>query len=112
MGVPNQRESFGEGFDKSDLGLIAVPKVETFRGLIFASFDPEACIALPSAMIAVMGPEAAVNAVYFNKIQALPEDEQAAFVAECQMTKLALALDIDPSLGPAWTVLAQQQRFR
>ncbi len=35
---------------------------------------PEATIALPTAEIAVMGPEAAVNAVYFNKIQSLPED--------------------------------------
>ncbi|HEX9776450.1 MAG TPA: acyl-CoA carboxylase subunit beta [Actinomycetota bacterium] len=44
------------------------------------AFDPEATIALPSAMIAVMGPEAAVNAVYANKIAELPEDERAAFV--------------------------------
>ncbi|UCE86581.1 MAG: acyl-CoA carboxylase subunit beta, partial [Deltaproteobacteria bacterium] len=40
-------------------------------------FEPDACLALPSAMIAVMGPEAAVNAVYYNKIQALPEAERA-----------------------------------
>jgi acetyl-CoA carboxylase carboxyltransferase component len=37
------------------------------------AFDPDACIALPQASIAVMGPDAAVNAVYFNKIQELPE---------------------------------------
>ena len=47
-------------------------------------FRPDATIALPTAEIAVMGPEAAVNAVYFNKIQELPEDERAAFVAEKQ----------------------------
>jgi acetyl-CoA carboxylase carboxyltransferase component len=29
-----------------------------------------------------MGPEAAVNAVYANRIEALPEDEREAFVAE------------------------------
>ena len=29
-------------------------------------------------MIAVMGPEAAVNAVYYNRLQALPEAERAA----------------------------------
>jgi len=28
------------------------------------AFEPDACIALPSASIAVMGPQAAVNAVY------------------------------------------------
>jgi methylmalonyl-CoA decarboxylase subunit alpha len=47
------------------------------------AFEPDACIALPSAKIAVMGPEAAVNAVYFNKIAAIDDpDEREAFVAE------------------------------
>jgi len=44
-------------------------------------FRPDATIALPTAEIAVMGPEAAVNAVFYNKIQELPEDEREAFVA-------------------------------
>ena len=44
-------------------------------------FDPDITIALPQAMIAVMGPEAAVNAVYFNKIQEQPESERPAYVA-------------------------------
>src|SRR6266851_3462345 len=43
-------------------------------------FEPDATIALPQAMIAVMGPEAAVNAVYYNKIQEKPESERAAYV--------------------------------
>jgi methylmalonyl-CoA decarboxylase subunit alpha len=46
------------------------------------AFEPDACLALPSAQIAVMGPEAAVNAVYANKIAALPEEERAAFIEE------------------------------
>ncbi|MFS0782106.1 acyl-CoA carboxylase subunit beta [Bacillus sp. 1P06AnD] len=46
------------------------------------AFEPDCCIALPSASIAVMGPEAAVNAVYANKIQALPEEERKAFIEE------------------------------
>jgi acetyl-CoA carboxylase carboxyltransferase component len=45
-------------------------------------FGPSATLALPQAMIAVMGPEAAVNAVYFNKIQERPEAERAAYVQE------------------------------
>jgi acetyl-CoA carboxylase carboxyltransferase component len=46
-------------------------------------FGPDACIALPTASIAVMGPEAAVNAVYANKIAAIDDpDERDAFVAE------------------------------
>lgn len=46
------------------------------------AFEPDACLALPSAQIAVMGPEAAVNAVYAKKIAALPEEEHAAFIEE------------------------------
>ena len=45
-------------------------------------FRPDASLALPTAEIAVMGPEAAINAVYFNKIESLPEDERDAFIAE------------------------------
>lgn len=44
------------------------------------AFEPDCCLALPTASIAVMGPEAAVNAVYANKIAALGEEERAAFV--------------------------------
>jgi acetyl-CoA carboxylase carboxyltransferase component len=47
------------------------------------AFDPEATLALPTAKIAVMGPEAAVNAVFANKIAAISDsDEREAFVAE------------------------------
>jgi acetyl-CoA carboxylase carboxyltransferase component len=46
-------------------------------------FEPDATLALPTARIAVMGPEPAINAVYFNKIQAIEDPaERAAFVAE------------------------------
>jgi acetyl-CoA carboxylase carboxyltransferase component len=45
------------------------------------AFDPEATIALPTAKIAVMGADAAINAVYANKIAALPsEDARGAYV--------------------------------
>ncbi|HPB45722.1 MAG TPA: acyl-CoA carboxylase subunit beta [Microthrixaceae bacterium] len=47
------------------------------------AFEPEATIALPTAKIAVMGPEAAVNAVFANKIAAIEDEvERDAFVAE------------------------------
>ena len=47
------------------------------------AFDPDACLALPTAQIAVMGPDPAVNAVFYNKIQAIEDaDERAEFVAE------------------------------
>ncbi len=45
------------------------------------AFGPEATIALPTAKIAVMGADAAINAVYANKIAALPgDDERKAYV--------------------------------
>jgi len=47
------------------------------------AFEPEATLALPTAKIAVMGPEAAVNAVYANKIAAIEDPaERQAFVEE------------------------------
>ncbi len=71
-------------------------------------FEPDACLALPSAMIAVMGPEAAVNAVYYNKLQALPEAERPAMVqklreeyaAEIDIEHLASELVIDAVVPP------------
>ncbi|WP_028986811.1 acyl-CoA carboxylase subunit beta [Thermicanus aegyptius] len=46
-------------------------------------FEPDVCIALPTASIAVMGPEAAVNAVYSNKIEAIENhEEREAFILE------------------------------
>jgi len=72
-------------------------------------FAPDATIALPTAKIAVMGAEAAVNAVYANKITALPEDERAAFVAakreeyerDIDIVRLASELVIDAVVAPA-----------
>jgi acetyl-CoA carboxylase carboxyltransferase component len=47
------------------------------------AFDPLATLALPTAKIAVMGPEAAVNAVYANRIAAIDDpEERQAFVDE------------------------------
>jgi acetyl-CoA carboxylase carboxyltransferase component len=68
------------------------------------AFDPEACIALPTASIAVMGPRAAVNAVHYNRIQAVPEGpERDALVAKLRseyetdidLEKLASELVVD-----------------
>jgi acetyl-CoA carboxylase carboxyltransferase component len=73
-------------------------------------FDPDATIALPTAKIAVMGAEAAVNAVYANKIAALPTDaERAEFVAarraeyeqDIDILRLAGELVVDTIVEPA-----------
>ena len=46
------------------------------------AFDPTATLALPTAKIAVMGPEAAVNAVYARRIAEIEDaEERAAYVA-------------------------------
>ena len=57
------------------------------------AFEPDACIALPGAQIAVMGPEAAINAVYYNQIQAIEDEaEREEFVAR---KRAEYAEDID-----------------
>ncbi|MBI2864871.1 MAG: acyl-CoA carboxylase subunit beta [Chloroflexi bacterium] len=43
---------------------------------------PDCVIALPTAQPALMGPEAAINAVYFNKIMELPPEERQAYVEQ------------------------------
>jgi methylmalonyl-CoA decarboxylase subunit alpha len=66
-------------------------------------FEPDATIALPQAMIAVMGAEAAINAVYANKIADKPEAERPAYIEELRqqyredidILKLASNLHID-----------------
>jgi acetyl-CoA carboxylase carboxyltransferase component len=40
------------------------------------AFDPDVTIALPTAKIAVMGPSAAVNAVYYNQLQAIDDEAE------------------------------------
>ncbi|WP_433054323.1 acyl-CoA carboxylase subunit beta [Dactylosporangium sp. CS-033363] len=73
-------------------------------------FEPDATIALPTAKIAVMGAEAAVNAVYANKIAAIEDEaERAAFVADkradyerdIDIMRLASELVIDAVVQPA-----------
>ncbi len=66
-------------------------------------FEPDATIALPQAMIAVMGAEAAVNAVFANKIAEKPEADRPAYVeelraqyrADIDVLKLAANLHVD-----------------
>ncbi|WP_342539792.1 acyl-CoA carboxylase subunit beta [Heyndrickxia sp. FSL K6-6286] len=73
------------------------------------AFEPDCCIALPTAQIAVMGPEAAVNAVYSNKIQAIEDPkERLSYVQEMQkeyqqtidIYKLASELIVDDVVQP------------
>jgi len=57
------------------------------------AFEPDATIALPSASIAVMGPQAAINAVFYNQLQAIEDDAERA--ARTEELRLEYAQDID-----------------
>jgi acetyl-CoA carboxylase carboxyltransferase component len=72
-------------------------------------FEPDATLALPTAKIAVMGADAAVNAVYFNKLAAVadPEDREqetqrlrAEYEADIDVVRLASELVIDDIVQP------------
>jgi acetyl-CoA carboxylase carboxyltransferase component len=72
-------------------------------------FEPDATLALPTAKIAVMGAEAAVNAVYANKINAIEDEgERDAFVKarrdeyerDIDLVRLASELVVDAIVEP------------
>lgn len=71
-------------------------------------FDPEATLALPTAKIAVMGSDAAVSAVYANKIAELDPAQRGAFVsarraeyeADIDLVRLASELVVDAVVLP------------
>jgi acetyl-CoA carboxylase carboxyltransferase component len=58
------------------------------------AFDPDCCLALPSASIAVMGPQAAINAVYYNQLQAIADDGERARRTEELRAEYAQDIDI------------------
>ena len=72
------------------------------------AFDSDSVIALPSAQIAVMGPEPAVNAVFYNKLAELPEAERAErrrqleeeYRQDVDLYKLASNLIVDDVVEP------------
>jgi methylmalonyl-CoA decarboxylase subunit alpha len=57
------------------------------------AFAPDCCIALPSASIAVMGPQAAINAVYYNQLATIDDDGERA--AKVEQLRADYAADID-----------------
>jgi acetyl-CoA carboxylase carboxyltransferase component len=72
-------------------------------------FDPDATLALPTAKIAVMGAEAAVNAVHFNRLAAIDDpaerDEvtrrlRAEYDADIDVLRLAGELVVDDIVEP------------
>ncbi|MEN3282478.1 MAG: methylmalonyl-CoA decarboxylase subunit alpha, partial [Solirubrobacteraceae bacterium] len=73
------------------------------------AFDPDGCIALPSASIAVMGPQAAINAVFYNQLQAIEDPEERArrtdelrreYAEDIDVLHLASELVVDAVVQP------------
>jgi methylmalonyl-CoA decarboxylase subunit alpha len=58
------------------------------------AFDPDACLALPTASIAVMGAEAAINAVYYNQLQAIEDPAEREARREALRAEYAEDIDI------------------
>jgi acetyl-CoA carboxylase carboxyltransferase component len=73
------------------------------------AFEPDCCLALPTASIAVMGPQAAINAVYYNQLQAIEDEHEraertagmrAAYAADIDILRLASELVVDAVIQP------------
>jgi acetyl-CoA carboxylase carboxyltransferase component len=73
------------------------------------AFEPDACLALPTASIAVMGPQAAVNAVFFNQLQAIEDPGERArrteelrreYAEDIDLLHLASELVVDVVVQP------------
>ncbi len=84
------------------------------------AYDPDCTLALPSAQIAVMGPAPAVNAVFFNKLAELPEDQraerrrqlEAEYMEDVDLFKLAANLVVDDVVEPEDLRSELIRRFR
>jgi methylmalonyl-CoA decarboxylase subunit alpha len=72
-------------------------------------FEPDATLALPTAKIAVMGADAAVNAVHANRLNAMADDEERAtliadlraeYEADIDIVRLAAELVVDDIVEP------------
>jgi acetyl-CoA carboxylase carboxyltransferase component len=73
------------------------------------AYDPDCCLALPTASIAVMGPQAAINAVFYNQLQAIEdpgererrtEELRREYAAEIDILHLASELVVDAVIQP------------
>src|SRR5919109_269092 len=73
------------------------------------AYEPDACLALPDAKIAGMGPQAAINAVFYNQLQAIgdpnerarrTEELRAEYAEEIDILHLASELVVDAVIQP------------
>ncbi|WP_138005818.1 acyl-CoA carboxylase subunit beta [Halalkalirubrum salinum] len=74
------------------------------------AYDPESVIGLPSGEIAIMGPEAAINAVYARKLESIDDPEEraqmeaelrAAYREDIDIHRMASEVVIDEIVPPS-----------
>ena len=74
------------------------------------AYEPDAVLALPDAKIAVMGPQAAINAVFYNQLQAIEDEDERArrteelraeYSEEIDILHLASEMVVDAVIQPA-----------
>jgi acetyl-CoA carboxylase carboxyltransferase component len=73
------------------------------------AFEPDCCLALPTAQVAVMGPEAAINAVFYNQIREIEDaaeredfvrEKREEYAADIDILHLASELVVDAVIDP------------
>ena len=67
------------------------------------AFEPDCCLALPSASIAVMGPQAAINAVYYNQLQAIEDESERARRTEELRARVRARTSTSCTSPPSWS---------
>ena len=84
------------------------------------AYDPEGVIGLPSGEIAIMGPEAAINAVYANKLAAIEDDDERAemerelreeYREDINIHRMASEVVIDEIVPPSMLREELERRF-
>jgi acetyl-CoA carboxylase carboxyltransferase component len=84
------------------------------------AYDPESTIALPSGEIAIMGPEAAINAVYARKLASIEDDDERArreqelreeYREDIDVHRMASEVVIDEIVPPSDLREELQRRF-
>jgi acetyl-CoA carboxylase carboxyltransferase component len=84
------------------------------------AFDPDCCLALPSASIAVMGPQAAIIAVFYNQLQAIEDETERLqrteelrreYAEDIDILHLASELVVDAIIDPGQLRFELTKRF-
>jgi acetyl-CoA carboxylase carboxyltransferase component len=77
-----------------------------------APTQPDAQLALPSAKPALMGPEAAINAIYYNEIHKLEGEERTAFI-NAKQAEYAKDIDVyEPADKFSFEAVIEPDRLR